>query len=162
MSYRDNGAIGALLDEYHKSIMELVEVCQDVTTLELTTTVDTETTDPDCKSIQTILSHVIRSGYTYSVEIYNHLGNEKDYFPIVLLDTVDAYLKELAIMFNYAETLFLQLTNAQIEENDPALKIKVRWGQSYDIEQLMEHAIVHILRHRRQIQRFIVKLRKEY
>jgi len=162
MSYRDNGAIGALLDEYHKSIMELVEVCQDVTTLELTTTVDTETTDPDCKSIQTILSHVIRSGYTYSVEIYNHLGNEKDYFPIVLLDTVDAYLKELTIMFNYAETLFLQLTNAQIEENDPALKIKVRWGQSYDIEQLMEHAIVHILRHRRQIQRFIVKLRKEY
>jgi hypothetical protein len=28
------------------------------------------------------------------------------------------------------------------------------WGQLYDIEQLMEHAIVHVLRHRRQIEQY--------
>ena len=33
-------------------------------------------------------------------------------------------------------------------------KMKVSWGQEYDLEQLLEHAIVHILRHRRQVERF--------
>ena len=45
-----------------------------------------------------------------------------------------------------------------MEENDPSKKIKVRWGQLYDPEQLMEHAIVHILRHRRQIENFLEQL----
>jgi hypothetical protein len=30
-----------------------------------------------------------------------------------------------------------------------------RWGMRYNLEQMMEHAIVHILRHRRQIERLI-------
>ena len=37
-------------------------------------------------------------------------------------------------------------------------KIITSWGQSYDFEQLFEHAIVHILRHRRQIERFLIKM----
>jgi hypothetical protein len=31
--------------------------------------------------------------------------------------------------------------------------IHARWGVTYDLEQLLEHAVVHILRHRRQIER---------
>ncbi|MCA1632914.1 MAG: hypothetical protein LC802_04130 [Acidobacteria bacterium] len=33
--------------------------------------------------------------------------------------------------------------------------IKSRWGVVYDVEGLLEHAIVHLLRHRRQIEKFI-------
>ena len=33
--------------------------------------------------------------------------------------------------------------------------VKTRWGPVYDAEGLLEHAIVHILRHRRQLERFI-------
>jgi len=33
----------------------------------------------------------------------------------------------------------------------------VRWGPQYDLEQLLEHAVVHILRHRRQIEKFAAK-----
>ena len=29
------------------------------------------------------------------------------------------------------------------------------WGVRYDAEQLLEHAVVHVLRHRRQIEKFI-------
>ena len=36
-------------------------------------------------------------------------------------------------------------------------KIIVRWGPQYDLEQLLEHAIVHIIRHRRQIEKFVSK-----
>lgn len=32
--------------------------------------------------------------------------------------------------------------------------IHSRWGVTYDLEQLLEHAILHILRHRRQIDRW--------
>ena len=38
--------------------------------------------------------------------------------------------------------------------------IKTEWGQEYDFEQLLEHAIVHILRHRRQIERFLIKIKE--
>ena len=62
-------------------------------------------------------------------------------------------------MFKYNEKLFSDYPNVSIEEFNNDKKIKVRWGQSYDVEQLYEHAIVHILRHRRQIERFIQKLK---
>ena len=42
----------------------------------------------------------------------------------------------------------------ELEQPDNSLKIKSGWGQSYDIEQMTEHAIVHVLRHRRQIEKF--------
>ena len=61
-------------------------------------------------------------------------------------------------MFEYAENLFLENPNLPIEEGNDNNKMHVSWGQSYDIEQLMEHAIVHILRHRRQIERFLLKI----
>ena len=38
---------------------------------------------------------------------------------------------------------------------DVIKKIITSWGQRYDIDQLLEHAIVHVLKHRRQIERFI-------
>ena len=33
--------------------------------------------------------------------------------------------------------------------------INAGWGPTYDVEQLLEHAIVHVLRHRRQIEKFM-------
>ena len=41
------------------------------------------------------------------------------------------------------------------EEEASSLQIRSGWGPLYDFEQLFEHAIVHVLRHRRQIERFL-------
>jgi hypothetical protein len=43
------------------------------------------------------------------------------------------------------------------DEQVGAVRINSRWGVQYDMEQMLEHAIVHILRHRRQIERFLEK-----
>jgi hypothetical protein len=43
------------------------------------------------------------------------------------------------------------------DEQVSAVCINSRWGVQYDMEQMLEHAIVHILRHRRQIERFLEK-----
>ena len=159
MTYRKNGAPEAILDEYEKSLLELEEVIRSVSEDELVAIVDKTTKDQDCVSIQSILSHVVQSGYTYVVEIRKWLGEEVDYKAKVALPSVDLYLLSLKNMFKYNEQLFLDHPNLELVTYDNNKKIKVRWGQSYDVEQLMEHAIVHILRHRRQIQNFLVRLR---
>lgn len=64
-------AVNALLGEFEKAIIELQFVIQDISQEELIFTVDQETRNPYCKSIQTILSHVISSGYSYCVYIQN-------------------------------------------------------------------------------------------
>ncbi|GAA0876468.1 hypothetical protein GCM10009118_28780 [Wandonia haliotis] len=67
--YRNNGAMGALLDEYQKAINELTLTIKGLNQDDLKLYIDDETNDDDCKSVQTILSHIVQSGYTYVVEI---------------------------------------------------------------------------------------------
>ena len=159
--YRTNGAIGALLDEYEKSVNELKEVILNLTTSELTKIVDKETKVKDCKSIQTILSHVVESGYTYVIEIRKSLGESVNYTSKELLSSTNEYAVAMDRMFAYNEKLFEDYPNIKLEEFDLSKKFTVRWGQKYDVEQMYEHAIVHILRHRRQIERFKLKLANE-
>ncbi len=153
--YRNNGAVGALLDEYEKALNELIEIIKKVSPHELKKIIDPFTKDEDCRSIQTILTHVVQSGYTYVIEIRKWLGESVSYKDKVFLETAGEYERALSAMFEFNETLFFDYPNLPLFEKDADKKINVRWGQKYDVEQLFEHAIVHILRHRRQIEKFI-------
>jgi len=157
-TFRTNGAIGAILDEYEKALEELIDTIQDLSPLKLATIVDTETEDPDCRSIQTILGHVIRAGHNYVIVIRKGLGEEIDYHGKATLNTVEENSLALKEMFAFNEKLFQDYPNMEIEEQDPNKKMLTMWGQRFDVEQLFEHAIVHILRHRRQIEKFKIKL----
>jgi hypothetical protein len=157
--YRDNGAKGALLDEYEKAIIELQFAINEITPEELTTIIDTETKDPACKSIQTILNHVVRAGYWYVIEIRKSLGEDIDFQNVESLNSIEEFKGELNRMFKFNAKLFDDYPNIKIEEHDNQKKVLIKWGQLYDVEQLFEHAIVHILRHRRQVERFLMELR---
>lgn len=157
--YRDNGAIGALLDEYERAINELKNLVKTITPSELIKIADDVTTDMDCRSIQTILSHVVRSGYGYAIYVRNHQGENIAFKETILYDTATKYVEALDAMFQYNVQLFTDYPNLKIEETEESKKILTRWGQYFDVDQLMEHAIVHILRHRRQIERFLLRLR---
>lgn len=157
--YRNNGSIGAILDEYEKSIDELKKLLNNINNEHLKAIADVKTKDPDCRSIQTVLTHVIRAGYCYIIEIRKSLGEQIDYVERKTLNTVEQYKTELDKMFIFNEQLFKDYPNLKLEEKDPNKKIKVAWEQLYDAEQLLEHAIVHILRHRRQIECFLIKLK---
>lgn len=158
--YRDNGAIGAILDEYEKALLELQDLIVDISSEELSVIVDKKTKDPDCKSIQTILSHVVQSGYAYIIYVRKAKGEKIEFPEKVLLPTTSDYHAALQTMFKVNEQLFVDYPNLKIEELNNGKKIITNWGQIYDVEQILEHAIVHILRHRRQIERFLIKLRK--
>jgi len=156
--YRNSGAIGAILDEYEKAITELQSLLNKVSNKDLITIVDVKTEDSDCKSIQTVLTHIVRSGYCYIIEIRKSLGEQIDFVEKRTLNSIEEYQNELKKMFKYNEKLFEDYPNLRLEETNLKKKILVKWGQQYDVEQLLEHAIVHILRHRRQIERFLIKL----
>lgn len=158
-TYRDNGAIGAILDEYEKAINELNLVIKDVSSQQLEAIVDHETKDKDCRSIQTILTHVVRAGYGYATYILKSQGEKVTFHKPSHLPTAELYIEALKEMFLFNEKLFDDYPNIILEENEREKQMHVSWDQHYNVEQLMEHAIVHILRHRRQIERFILKLK---
>ncbi|PSL46355.1 hypothetical protein CLV51_103333 [Chitinophaga niastensis] len=154
------GAVGALLDEYEKAISELQICIADISDHDLEKVVDTTTTNPDCKSVQTILTHVVSSAHSYAIYIQTSSGDSALRPAKVLHTTVQAYIKGLADAFIFTTTVFKDIKDADLEQFDDAQKMHTNWGQVYDIEQMMEHAIVHILRHRRQIERFKIALHK--
>lgn len=158
--FRDQGAVGALLDEYEKAIEEMQIVLTGLSPEHLTTIVDTETADQDCVSIQSILTHVLRAGHWYALEILKLQGESISFPANQLFDSTEKYQAELTEMFRFTERLFAKYPDIKLEENDLSKKILTRWGQQYDVEQMMEHAIVHILRHRRQIERFKARFTK--
>ncbi len=159
-TYR-TGAIGALLDEYERAIADLQQTISDVSDIELAAVADDITTDPMCKSIQTILSHVVRSGYAYALYIQQLKKDKVDHPSIVLHTTVKDYQKDLDDFFAFTTNSFKNIQDNQLEEPDNSKKIVTSWNQVYDIEQITEHAIVHILRHRRQIEKFKIILRAQ-
>ena len=154
-----NGAKSALLDEYHRALRELRWVIATVQAPELTSIVDADTEDPNCRSIQTILAHVVRSAFSYATYIRQQQGEQLELRPLRGMENITDYQVQLEAAFDFTRETFERYPAIELEVMDAERKMLVRWGQLYAVEQLMEHAIVHVLRHRRQIERFLVQLR---
>ncbi len=145
------GAVGALLDVYEQAISDLKKAIEDIPDNALTIIIDPQTTDENCKSLQTILSHVVHSGYGYATVIHNLKGYNDTRQGKTYHLTIKEYVEDLTQIFTYTENIFKEIKDTELEQFDNLSKIKTGWGQFYDIEQMVEHAIVHILRHSRQI-----------
>ena len=153
------GAVGALLDLYEGAIADLQRTIADISDEELVTVVDNKTSNPKCRSVQTILSHVVSSGYGDAVDIRRLKGETIEYPENVFRKRIADYEKDLNELFIFILDTFKNIQDAELEQFDSDKKIKTYWGQIYDIEQLTEHAIVHVMRHRRQIEKFKIVLR---
>ena len=151
-TYRQ-GAVGALMDEYERAAAELVTILNGITDEEYERVRDTKTQDEDCRSIQTIMTHVIRAGYGYAGYMRTAWGKE----PVVKWSETVSRSQvpgDVRKMLDYTiETLDSKWDMSEKEASE--MKMTVRWGPVFDFEQLFEHAIVHVLRHRRQIDRFL-------
>ena len=151
-SYR-SGAIGALMDEYERAAAELAGLVRRIPDDDFVRIVDTQTDSEDCRSVQTIMAHVVRAGYGYADYIREQFRIESTRPQSTLLSRQES-LEQLEAALRYtAETL-----EGRWEMSDEEISrtvIKSRWGPVYDVEGLLEHAVVHILRHRRQIEKFI-------
>lgn len=151
-SYRE-GAVGALMDEYERAAWELRRLVAAVAEEEFVRVVDPETPDEDCRSVQAIVSHVVGAGYGYADLLRRVFSMPSARPPRALLSRREALEQLDAVLAYTAETLEGRwlLTDAELT----GAFIESGWGVRYDLEQLLEHAVVHVLRHRRQIEKFM-------
>ncbi len=155
------GGLGAIIAEYKKATEELIRVLSNVPQENFVRVVDTQTNDEDCRSIQTICRHVIRSGYGYANYILNAL-NITVAFPKadeMKIENSNDAATEIRNMWNYNFTNLYELRREKIEANMFSIKFTTRWNEEFNFEQILEHAVVHILRHRRQIEKFIILMK---
>ncbi|HRG90537.1 MAG TPA: DinB family protein [Chitinophagales bacterium] len=149
------GITGALLHEYEVSIANLKENLQGINDADLPVILDKKTANKDCVSVQAILTHIIYCGYNYITMMDIHRGNENSPWPErQKLDSITAYNEALDKLLNDTCLFFKDVPNSEMQQYAPENKLITFWGQYYDYEQLMEHAVLHIYRHRRQIQIF--------
>ncbi len=151
-TYR-KGALGALMDEYERAGGELARLIAGLTDEEFEAARDLQTKDEECRSIQTVVHHVVTSGYSYALYLREALS-EPGSRPQIPLGTRTESIEQLTAMLAYTAAT-LEGRWGMTDEQMAAARIQSRWGQVYDVEQMLEHAIVHVLRHRRQIERFL-------
>jgi uncharacterized damage-inducible protein DinB len=151
-TYR-NGPLGALMDEYERAASELRRLVARIPEDDFVRIVDAQTSDEACRSAQTIMSHVVNAAYGYADYLREQFSMDSTR-PVSRVLTKQESLSQLDAAFEYTlETLKDHW--GMTDEQMMGFVIKTRWGAVYDVEGLLEHAIVHILRHRRQLERFI-------
>jgi uncharacterized damage-inducible protein DinB len=147
------GAIGALMDEYERAASELRRVVETFDESSFNRILDAQTRDENCRSVQTIMSHVVSAGYTYASYVRGAFSMPTDRPPKRLLAH-----REVLGEFDAMVAFTIQTLDGRWETSDEAIQriaIQSSWGTTYDLEQILEHAIVHVLRHRRQIERLM-------
>ncbi len=156
------GTVGALLDEYALVLKDFKKTIRKISDEDLTKIVDPNTRDTNCRTMQGILSHVVICGYYYVIRIMKnkYSAKEKEFVipKMVLLNKISEYNKALDEMYAFTEDKIINLKESEMRTVNPNKMIKTGWGW-YDYEQILEHGIVHISRHRRQIQRLLIKLK---
>ena len=147
------GAVGALFDEYERAVSELLNLLQPLSEQSYDRLMDPDTQDENCRSIQTVVSHVVSSGYSYADYVRERFSIPSTRPQKRLLLRAEA-VPQIRMMMEYT----LQTLEGRwemTEEEIANMVMRTRWAVTYDMEQLLEHAIVHVLRHRRQIERFL-------
>ncbi len=149
----ENSALRALYEEYERSTEDLKRILKNLSLFSFTKIRDETTTDPDCQSIQTVIQHVVQSGYTYANYLQQLVDGPWNEYNFPIKTPIDGIIEiETMMAYTNKSIRFLgHFTNEELSKKT----INSRWGVTFDPEQMLEHAIVHILRHRRQIENFL-------
>ena len=151
-TYR-KGAIGALTDEYEKALNELKDLLRQIPDDEFKRVLN-KNTELEFQSIRNIVLHMINSGYGYANYIRKRFGNSY-VVPKIKIEKTEQSISELEKMFEYTVETFEDKWHLTYKDLMNTI-IKTSWT-TYDLEAITEHAIVHILRHRLQIEKMIGK-----
>lgn len=147
------GPVPALLNVYKNVLEDFISFLKPISNDKYVFIVDDKTEDKDCRSIQTIISHIVNSGYGYAHYIRNAINVEsvRPDYRIINYDEIEASLNDV---FKYTRETFLD-KEISYDEIDRKIVITSWNNDLYSIESILEHAVVHILRHRIQIERFL-------
>ncbi len=145
-------AVDALLEEWDRARLEIVALLPRIPAAEFSGG------DPlDEQHTRGILVHVLRAGYGYAAWVCDALRfppPERRMDPKAL-DGRDAFTAGFADLqrFFFAALGPLQDTHLEPPQGQLAPQFRSRWGENFTVEQMLEHAVCHNLRHRRQLAR---------
>lgn len=112
--------------------------------------------DQNTRTPRGVCTHVVQAAHRYLNYIRKARG----------IDFVDAFVVDPATVTSPTDVPGLladaiSLTEDVVEpllgldeQGIQALSFNVRWGPRYDPEMILEHAVCHLLRHRRQLERW--------
>lgn len=149
-----SGPFGGLMDEYARAADDFCSVVEHVSARDFKKA--RESADPDCRSIQRLCAHVLNSARGYANYLRKAQKMAVDTQATVTDDDVRSIAEIrplLGQVLRYTEASIGELWSAP-DAAIAALAIRVSWGPTMDPELLLEHAIVHLLRHRRQVERW--------
>jgi hypothetical protein len=151
------GAFGALMDEYAHAAAELCRVVAAVPPARFVEVVDGGGSFP---TVQSICGHMVRAAYGHADYIRKALGIAAGERPRgkELEPESPEQLRPLlrgALRYTEATVAGLRGDPAFAAEEVSSILFPVSWGPVYDPEGMLEHGIVHLLRHRRQIERLL-------
>jgi hypothetical protein len=147
------GPFGALMDEYARAAEDFCRVIESVSMDRFLRELPGD--DPDTVSIRAVCRHTVAAAHRYADYVRAARGMpfiDRFELPPERIADPAAVRPELAEMLRYMEKSLA----GWYEDPAPAEKatFKVRWGPTYDPEMILEHGIVHLLRHRRQVERW--------
>ena len=149
-----SGPFGALLDEYARAAEDFCHVVEgfDLGRFDAERPSD----NPNTVSPRAICLHVIGGAHRYAHYIRKASGvdfverYEADPAQLHAPQDVRRLLTEGILLTEKTVEPLLNATDEEIQ----ALAFTVRWGPRYDPEMILEHAVCHLLRHRRQLERW--------
>jgi hypothetical protein len=148
------GAFGALLDETARAAADLCRVAE--TFDDARFAAERPSDNPSTRSPRAVCLHVVSAAHRYANYIRKARGVphverfELDPSKLVRAADLRPNLRE-ALLFT-EETV--EDLHGWTGEQVMALAFTVRWGPRYDPEMILEHGLCHVLRHRRQLERW--------
>lgn len=149
-----SGPFGALMDEYARAAEDFCRVVESFDRARFDA--ERPSNDPNTVSPRAICLHVIGASHRYAHYIRKARGvdfvdrYEADPGRLRSPGDVRALLTEGIALTEQTVEPLLEATEPEIQ----ALSFAVRWGPRYDPEMILEHAVCHLLRHRRQLERW--------
>jgi len=116
------------------------------------------TDDPSYRSVDHVAGHVLGSARGYLTWIGECVGRpvtdlDPETDPVRIAARGGAFLEEVVAGWRR------HLAGLEDHELAPAT-YKSRWGEDYNVEQMLEHAVVHPMRHRIQLERLMAAAQK--
>ena len=149
-----SGPFGALMDEYARAAEDFCRVVEGFDLARFDA--ERPSNDPNTVSPRAICLHVIGAAHRYAHYIRKVRGvdfverYQADPAQLRSPQEVRTLLADGIILTEETVEPLLKATEQEIQ----ALSFTVRWGPRYDPEMILEHAVCHLLRHRRQLERW--------
>jgi uncharacterized damage-inducible protein DinB len=155
------GPFGALMDEYAGAA---AEVCRVVAAIPPARFVEVVDGGGEFPTVQAICTHVVQAAYGHADHIRKALGiapGERPRGRDLVPESPEQLQPLLGAALRYTEATVagLRADPAVDAEGVSNILFPVNWGPVYDPQGMLEHGIVHLLRHRRQIERLLSSTR---